>query len=158
MPWILQRQEKGCYRNLTNLIQTDIPGYQNFVRIPAADFDLIQECIHHRIKKEVTNFRKPLEVGLNLAITLRHLATGEIYISLEYHWLVGQNIMYKFILNVCWTILDEFQKEYLSCPTTPEDWKQVEGKFRTRWNIPHALVALDETHIALKKPKKSGSE
>ena len=34
MPWILQRQEKGCYTNLlAELIHTAIPGYQNFVRM-----------------------------------------------------------------------------------------------------------------------------
>ena len=44
--------------------------------------DLMEECIHHCIKKSVNNFMKPLEVGLKLAITLRHLATGETYTSL----------------------------------------------------------------------------
>ena len=35
MPWILRRQEKGCYSNiLADLIHTDIPGYQNFVVLP----------------------------------------------------------------------------------------------------------------------------
>ena len=34
--------------------------------MPSAFFDLIKECIHHRIKKSVTNLRKPLEVGLKL--------------------------------------------------------------------------------------------
>ena len=47
-------------------------------------------------KKSVTNFRKPSEVGLKLAITLRHLATGETYTSLQYHWLVGQTTICKF--------------------------------------------------------------
>ena len=71
MPWILQRQEKGCYRSLLdNLIQTDIADYQNFVRMPDAVFDLIQEGIHHLIMKEVTNFRKPLKVGLKVATIL----------------------------------------------------------------------------------------
>ena len=70
MPLILQRQEKGCYSNLlADLIHTDIPGYQNSVRLPPAFFDIIEECINNRIKKSVTNFRKPLEVGLKLSIT-----------------------------------------------------------------------------------------
>ena len=78
MPWILERQEKGRYSNLlANVIHTDIQGYQNFVRMPPAFFDLIKECIHHCIKKSVTNFSKPLEVELKLAIMVRHLATGE---------------------------------------------------------------------------------
>ena len=46
-------------------------------------FDLTEERIHHHIKKSVTNFRKPLEDGLKLAITLRHLDTGEGWRSSE---------------------------------------------------------------------------
>ena len=88
MPWILPKdKKKGCYSNLlANLIHNGIPGYQNFVRMLPSD--LIEEPIHHHIKKSVTNFRKPLEVGLKLAITLGHLATGETWTSLQYHWLV----------------------------------------------------------------------
>ena len=43
----------------------------------------------------VNNFRKSLEVGLILAIMLRHLATGETCTSLQYQWLVGQTIICK---------------------------------------------------------------
>ena len=44
------------------------------------------------------------------------------------------------------------------CPTDPEDWKKIEERFRNRWNVPHAVSALDGKHIGIKKPKKSGSE
>ena len=112
-----------------------------------AFFYLIKEHIHYCIKKLVTNFRKPLEVGLKLSIMLRHLAIGEIHRSLQYHWLVGQNTICKFIPKVCQAILAGFQ-----------NWKKVEEKFRTRLNVPHVLGALDRKHIALEKPKNSGSE
>ena len=103
---------------------------------------------------EVTYFKKSLQVGLKLAITLRHLAKGETYKSLNYHWLVVQTIIYKFALIVCCSILDEFQEEYLTCPTTPKS----EEKFRSKWIVPHVLGALDGKHIAMKMPKKSESE
>ena len=47
---------------------------------------------------------------------------------------------------------------FLNCPTTLDDRKQIEQKFRTRWNVHHALGGLDGKHISMKKPKKSGSE
>ena len=53
--------------------------------MPPAIFDLIKKLIHHCIKKSVTNFRKPLQAGLKLTITLRHLET---YAFLQYQWLV----------------------------------------------------------------------
>ena len=60
---------------------------------------------------------------------------------------------------MCKAILEEFQEEYLICPTDPEEWRAVEEKFINRWNAPHVgLGALDGKHIAMKKPKKSGSE
>ena len=44
------------------------------------------------------------------------------------------------------------------CPTDPENWRKIEERFRNRWNVPHTVGALDGKHIAMKKPKKSGSE
>ena len=133
LPWILQREERGCYRTLLDeLITTDIPGYRSFTRIQPAFFDLIEERITPHLRKSFTNFRKPLEVGLKLAVTLIHLSTGESYTSLQYHWRVGRSTICKFIPQVCKAILKEFQQEYLVCPTDPEDWKKNEERFRNR--------------------------
>ena len=89
LPWILQREERGCYRTLLDeLISSDIPGYRNFTRMEPAFFHLIEERITPHLRKSITNFRQPLEVGLKLAVTLRHLSTGESYTSLQYHWKV----------------------------------------------------------------------
>ena len=97
-------------------------------------------------------------MGLKLAVTLRHLSTGESYTSLQYQWRVGRTTIIKFVPKVCKAILHEFQKEYLICPTVPKDWKSIEEKFRNRWNVPHAVGALYGKHMAIRKPWKSGSE
>ena len=151
----LDTPERGCYRTL---LTTDIPGYRNFTRMEPAFFYLIEERITPHLRKSITNFRKPLEVSLKLAVTLRHLPTGESYTSLQYHCRVGRSTICKFVPQVCKAILKEFQQEYLVCPTDLEDWKKIEERFRNRWKFPHAVSALDGKHIAIKKPKKSGSE
>ena len=61
------------------------------------------------------------------------------------------------MIPVCRAILEEFGDEHLACPTTPEGWKELEAEFRLRWNVPHALGALDGKHVAIRKPPKSGS-
>ena len=45
----------------------------------------------------------------------------------------------------------------MTCRTSPEDWLEVESGFRQRWNIPHALGALDGKHILIRCPRRGGS-
>ena len=159
MPWVLHREQRGCYRTLLDrLITTGIPGYRNFTMMEPAFFDLVEERINPHLRKSETNFRKPLEVRLKLTVALRHLSTGENYTSLQYHQRAGRTTICKFVPKVCRAILCEFQKEYLVSPTEPDDWKPIKEKLRNRWNVPHAVGALDCKHIAIKKPWRSGSE
>ena len=95
---------------------------------------------------------------MKLAVTLRHLSIEESYTLLQYHWRIEITTICKFFPQVCKAILKEFQQEYLIYSTDPEDWKKIEERFRNRWNVSHAVSALDGKRIAIKKPKKSGSE
>ena len=110
-----------------------------------------------RLARQATNYRAPISVGEKLALTIRYLATGESYTSLSCQFRVGRSTNSKFLPEVCRAIQDEFTREYLRCPTTPDEWKELEREFRIRWNVPHALGALDGKHVALKKPKNSGA-
>ena len=48
LPWILQREERGCYRTLLDeLITTDIPGYRNFTRMKPEFFEFQESSPPH---------------------------------------------------------------------------------------------------------------
>ena len=56
MSWILQREERVCYRTLLDeLITTDIPGFRNFTRMQPAFFYLIEERITPHLRKSITH-------------------------------------------------------------------------------------------------------
>ena len=78
-----------------------------------------------------------------------------IHIILSCQFRFGRTSISKFLPEVCRAMQDEFTREYLRCPTTPDEWKELEMEFRIRWNIPHALGALDGNHVALKKPTRT---
>ena len=157
-PWLLQREERGAYHNIVaELYATDIPGLTNYMRMTPEFFEMIKARLEPRLARQATNYRAPISVGEKLALTIRYLATGESYTSLSCQFRVGRSTISKFLPEVCRAIQDEFTKEYLRCPTTPDEWKELETKFRIRWNVPHTLGALDGKHVALKKPKNSGA-
>ena len=149
--WLLQREERGAYHNImVELYATDIPGFTNYMRMTPEFFEMIKTRLEPRLARQATNYRAPISVG-------EKLATGESYTSLSCQFRVGRSTISKFLPEVCMAIQDEFTREYLRCPTTPDEWKELERKFRIRWNVPHTLGALDGKHVALKKPKNSGA-
>ena len=157
-PWLLHREEKGAYHNImANLYAADIPGFTNYMRMTPEFFEMIKTRLEPCISRQATNYRAPISVGEMLALTIRYLATGESYTSLSCQFKVGRATISKFLPEVCRAIQDEFTGEYLRCPTTPDKWKELEREFRIRWNVSHALGAMDGKHVTLKKPKNTGA-
>ena len=74
---------------------------------PARFYELLQR-IGDRITKQHTFYRKPLEPGLKLAITLRYYATGDSCHSLMYSFRVTHNTISKIVLEVSSAIVAEF--------------------------------------------------
>ena len=118
---------------------------------------MIKTRLEPHVARQATNYRAPISVGEKLALTIRYLATGESYTSLSCQFRVGRSTISKFLPEVCRAIQDEFTREFLKCPTTPDEWKELKREFSIRWNVPHALGALDGKHVALKIPKNSGA-
>ncbi|XP_071512151.1 putative nuclease HARBI1 [Diadema antillarum] len=135
----------------------DVSSFTNFMRMEPQVFNELLTRIAPRITKQDTNFRHSLEPGLKLAITLRFLATGNSYKTLQYGFRVAHNTICEFIPQVCQAIIKELSDEVLMCPDTPEGWKQVAEDFYNHWNFPHCVGAIDGKHVAIKKPAKTGS-
>ena len=71
-PWILRRPAYGMYANLMHELEAEDPAaYRNFVRIDSDFFNEILQRIEPRITRRRNNWRKALEPGLMLALTLR---------------------------------------------------------------------------------------
>ena len=157
-PWIARRPQFGQYHQLMGELEREAQGdFTNFLRMePAMFYELLQR-VSPRLTKAVTNFRRPLEPGLKLAITLRFLATGNSYRSLAYSFRVPHNTISTFVGDVCEAIIAEYGAEVVTLPDTEEGWLEVSNNFGTRWNFHNAIGAIDGKHIAIKAPSNSGS-
>ena len=70
-------------------------------------FDDLPARVGPRITKQQTWYREPLEPGMKLALTLRHLAPGSKYASMKFGWRVRHNTQ----------SLLKYMDEVMICPT-----------------------------------------
>ena len=144
-PWLQRRNLLGQYERLMSEIRDeDLPAFKNFVRVEPGMFHELLVRLGDRIRKKDTWYRKALDPGLKLAITLRYLGAGDNYHSLMYGFRVAHNTISLIIRDVCEAIIAEFAEEVISCPTTPEEWRRIADQFAARWQLPHAHAALDD--------------
>ncbi|XP_053380248.1 putative nuclease HARBI1 [Mercenaria mercenaria] len=160
-PWLTQerRLQFGQYSTiLAELREGDTSSFKNYMRMTPEMFDELLQRLTPRLQKSDTHWRKALDPGLKLAVTLRHLAAGDSYPSLSYDFRVARTTISLFIPEVCEAIVQSYSEEVIPIPNTPEEWRPIAEEFERRWNVPHACGALDGKHIALRKPRRSGSE
>ena len=159
-PWFAadRRLQYGHYdRLMAELRAEDTSSFFNFMRMEPAMFDELLHRVSSRISKDDTRMRKALDPGLKFAATLWYLASGDKYTSLQYDFRVSRVTSKKFLPDVCQAIVEQYSSEVITCPMEADAWREVAEGSKTKWNVPHAVGAMDGKHIAIRKPPNSGS-
>ena len=119
-PWLLRRALFGQYDNLLyELHREDSKGYQNFHRMSPELFNDLVERVGPLITKRDTFYRKALDHGLKIAYTLRYMATGNEYSSLQYAFRIARNTISKFVPEVAEVIVTVYLYEVMNLPDSP---------------------------------------
>ncbi|KAG0714513.1 Protein ANTAGONIST OF LIKE HETEROCHROMATIN PROTEIN 1 [Chionoecetes opilio] len=151
--WLKRRTEGSQYKNLVQeLALEDENGYRNWMRLDRRQFHEVLELIRPTISRQDTNMRAAVSAEERLAITLRHLATGESQQSLSYQFRVSQPLISMIIPSVCTAIYEALQPDYMRVPTTQDEWRNVAAEFHRQWNYPNCLGACDGKRILVAKP------
>lgn len=110
-PWIEKRNVEGCFAKLLpELRNTESKQYSNFLRMCSNDFDFLLDLVTPLIKKKDTQMRKSIPSGERLALTLRFLATGDSFKSLQYLFRIPQStisVIIPDVLDAIYTVLKE---------------------------------------------------
>ncbi|CAH2008048.1 unnamed protein product [Acanthoscelides obtectus] len=130
---------------------------KNFTRMSTEDFNQLRNLIEPRVNKMDTQFREAIAVTERLAITLRFLATGDSYTSLQYLFRVSKQSISRIVPEVC-DAISEVLKDWVKIPTSEERWLKIVEEFEEKWNFPHAIGAMDGKHVMIQAPVNSSTE
>ncbi|XP_049771727.1 uncharacterized protein LOC126191157 [Schistocerca cancellata] len=117
---------------------------------------VLSEVIPH-ISKHNTHLRTAISAEDRLTVTLRFLATGESYSSLQYSTRIPQCTLSKIIPETCEAIYKALKDHCLKVPTSRGEWEQIAEDFEKKWNCYNTIGAMDGKHIRIKCPQASGS-
>ncbi len=129
----------------------DLAAFQNFTWCkPAMSQEMVDRPTPMICKLDM-NYRKALDPGLKVAISLCYIATGDSSKSLQYGFRVSYNSICMLIAEVSSAIVDA-----IITPTTPDDWMVIANTNSHRWQYHYCLGAIDGKHVAIRKPMNAG--
>jgi hypothetical protein len=99
----------------------DQVSFHNIPLMSPEMFDGLRQRVGPKITKKDPRFRRALDAGMKLALTLWHLASGDIYASQKFGWRVPHNTQSLVVREDCHAILNEYLDYILTCPNTPEE-------------------------------------
>ncbi|XP_028415678.1 uncharacterized protein LOC114539199 [Dendronephthya gigantea] len=101
--------------------------------------------------------RPSIKPNERLAVTLRYLAMGESFKSLEFQFRISRTAISDIVVETCQAIFDVLSSWILKMPCTNEAWLQLASVFEQRWNFPNGIGAVDGKRINIQQPGNSGS-
>lgn len=104
--WIARREKYGASSTLIKeLKEEDTAAYRNLLRMDVDQFDSLLQMVYELIKKEDTQMRMAIPPKTKLEVTLRYLAIGDSFKSLEYLFRVPECTISLFIPEVLTAIV-----------------------------------------------------
>jgi hypothetical protein len=86
--------------------------YKNFTRMSPSESEFLINLIGENISKKDTAFGKAISVQERLALTLRFLASGESYVSLQYLFKISRQAISCIVPEVCEALVEK-SKDYV---------------------------------------------
>ncbi|XP_064637878.1 uncharacterized protein LOC135499964 [Lineus longissimus] len=156
--WIQRRKTRGSYAMLVDELRLEDPGsYKNYLRMDEETFEHLVQLVTPYVAREDTNMREAITPAERLAVTLRFLATGETFQSLQFSTRLSRSTIGAIIPETCCAIYETLKMDYIKVPSNEQEWLKVAEEFETKWNLPHCLGAMDGKHVVFRPPLRYGS-
>ncbi|CAH2010196.1 unnamed protein product [Acanthoscelides obtectus] len=112
--WISRRLDSGFFAQLVKELHSeDMNSYANFLRMSNKDYEYLLQKVEPLITKQDTHLRLAISPSERLMLTLRFLATGDIYHSLQYLFRIPVTTISRIIPEVCEAIFTLLKTDYL---------------------------------------------
>ena len=111
--WMRRRQARGAF--VPELASEDEEAFINYFRMNQVKFHFVTARIQEKIAKKNTLMREAISPAERLAVTLRYLATGETFSSLEKQFRISRTAISAIVIEVSSSVVKTKPIEYTTC-------------------------------------------
>lgn len=97
-------------KSLNDLLPEPVSHFGNFCRMSSTDFELLLQKVDPLISKKDTKWRQAVPSKHRLAMTLRFLATGDSYMSMQYLFKISNQVIGTIVPEVCEAIIQVLKR------------------------------------------------
>lgn len=143
-----RRLLQGSSDNLVREMEfEDHEMFYNYCRMSVDTFYTLLDIVGPRIEKECV-VRDPIPSRTRLLVCLRYLASGDSMSSVAYSFRMGVNTVSKIISETCEEIWNTLHASVFP-PINEDNWAAIADDFKTKWNFPNCLGAIDGKHVGI---------
>ncbi|KAK2711708.1 hypothetical protein QYM36_012726 [Artemia franciscana] len=136
-PVLRKRETDGAFSKLVQYLEKEDPQwYFEYLRMTPTKFKELLAIVKSKIEKKHTNWKRPISAATRLALTIRHLATGESKRSLSYQYLIGRSTVTLIVAETTEAIWTSMKSQCLK-PPTQSTFQTIADKFLRRWDFPN---------------------
>ena len=150
-------QESLPLQVFDEIYNSDPASFANTFRMSRECYDDLSYRVLPAISGSISGPKEPIDARVRLAITLQYLAHGSSYRTLEKLFRVSRVSISRHVPFVCEQIYNALEKEFIVFPATEDEWKMKASEFQRARDYPFCVGCIDGSHIAIVKPKNTGS-
>ncbi|KAJ8878908.1 hypothetical protein PR048_019511 [Dryococelus australis] len=112
--WIKRQNKLGaCNKLLHELTMEDVAQFRNFIRMTAEDIEYLIQKLGATLTKQDTIMRNAIRVKDHIVVTLRFLASGDSYSSLQYLFRISVCTIGTIVKEVCEQLFAQLKEDYM---------------------------------------------
>ncbi|VEN57542.1 unnamed protein product [Callosobruchus maculatus] len=151
----------GQLHNRTQQAKEDLTTFA--YEVQSLEYVASREAMKHAVFERTFSYEKRYKpakgdiCSRSLALTLRFLASGDSFTSLQYLFKISKQSI-SVIVGETSRALTTTLLGHIKIPSNAEQWLRVSKQFFEHWQFPHCLGSMDGKHVVITSPFNSGSE
>ncbi|XP_068099259.1 uncharacterized protein [Hyperolius riggenbachi] len=150
-PMRQQRLRRGRFAALYRDLLANPDKFHKYTQMSVPAFNKLLDLVRSDLSRPDYRFRNSIPPDEKLMVTLRYLATGQSFVSLQSAFRLGKSTISRIVHDTIRVIWRNLRGQYMPFPDRRK-WEEIKEVFWNRCKFPNCCGAIDGKRIRVLTP------